>query len=127
MKNYHHDFGAFSKHKVDNTLFLNGLSINDPESIKYVYDQITKEYGPDKITILLNNRGDRPTRVLQHIELLSNINCKKILLIGSNLSYVKKNLEKKLDIEIEVLENIEDLKKEDIILLLVISEERVWK
>ena len=115
MKNYHHDFGAFSRHKIDNTLFLNGLSINDPESIKYVYDEIAKKYDLNNVTILLNNRGDRPTRVLQHIELLSNIKCKKILLIGSNLTYVKNKLEKKLDIEIELLENIEDLKKEEII------------
>lgn len=115
MKNYHHDFGAFEKIKYENTIFLNGLSINDPESIKEVYNEIIKEYEKDSITILLNNRSDRPTRVLQHIELLSNLECKKIILFGSNLNYVKSKLNKNNEINVELLNNFDDLKKEQVI------------
>lgn len=115
MKNYHHDIGAFSKIKCEDTLLLNGLSINDPESIKTVYNEIIKEYDPNTITILLNNRSDRPTRVIQHIELLKDLSCKKIILMGSNLTYVKNKLSKTVNVDIEILDSFEKLKEEKII------------
>ena len=115
MKNYHHDIGAFSKIKCEDTLLLNGLSINDPESIKTVYNKIIKEYDPNTITILLNNRSDRPTRVIQHIELLKGLSCKKIILMGSNLTYVKNKLSKTVNVDIEILDSFEKLKEEKVI------------
>ena len=115
MKNYHHDFGAFEKIKLDDMIFLNGLSINDPESIETVYNEIIKTYNPKDITILLNSRSDRPTRVLQHIDLLSKLTCKKIKVFGSNPTYVKNKLSKKTNVNIEVLTNIESLKEEKIV------------
>ncbi len=115
MKKYHHDFGAFKKIRLDNTIFLNGFSINDPESIKVVYNEIIKQYDANKLTILLNSRSDRPTRVLQHIELLKNLKCKKILLFGSNPTYVKNQLKGLENIEIETLNKVEDLNNEELI------------
>ena len=115
MRKYHRDFGAFTEIKINNTIFLNGFSINDPVSIKKVYDQVLSKYDSKQITILLNSRSDRPTRVLQHIELLKELSCKKILVSGSNPKYVKNKLQSDSNILVEVLEKIEDINKEEVI------------
>lgn len=116
MKHYHHDVGAFTKIKYKETLFLNGLSINDPMSIKIVYDKIIKEYDLNDITILLNSRSDRPTRVLQHIEMIEELPCKKWIIFGSNPSFISKKIKKKYpNIVIEKMKNISDLENEKIV------------
>ena len=51
MRNYHKDIGAYCEYKKENTIFLNGLSINDPESIKIAYDKIIKKYDENELTI----------------------------------------------------------------------------
>lgn len=116
MKNYHHDAGAFDGYKYQDTIFLNGLSINDPTSIRIMYDRILTKYDADKITILLNSRFDRPTRVVQHIELLKSMKMKKIILMGSNLKYIDKKIKATIpDIEIEFYDGIDSLLGEEII------------
>ena len=115
MRNYHRDFGAFSEAKINNTIFLNGFSINDPVSIKKVYDKILYKYDANKITILLNSRSDRPTRVIQHIDLLKELPCKKILISGSNPTYVKNKLQKEINIDVEILDKITKINNEEIV------------
>lgn len=115
MRNYHRDFGAFSEAKINNTIFLNGFSINDPVSIKKVYDKILNKYDANKITILLNSRSDRPTRVIQHIDLLKELPCKKILISGSNPTYVKNKLQKEINIDVEILDKITKINNEEIV------------
>ena len=115
MRNYHHDFGAFSEALINNTIFLNGFSINDPVSIKKVYEKILNKYDANKITILLNSRSDRPTRVIQHIELLKELPCKKILISGSNPKYVKNKLQKDINTELDILDKITDINNEEIV------------
>ena len=116
MKEYHHDIGAYSKIKLNDTIFLNGFSINDPESIKIIYDKIIKEYDKSNLTLLLNNRFDRPTRVLQHTEMLKCLECKRLILYGSNPEFIKRKLEKlNYQYEIKILKKIEDLNEEEII------------
>lgn len=110
MKSYHHDYGSFEEIKVNNTILLNGFSINDPTSIKMVYDKIIQKYDQDKLTILLNSRVDRPTRVTQHIELLKDLEFNNLLLIGSNIEYVYKHIKANLpDKSIIKIKNIEEL------------------
>lgn len=116
MKSYHKDVGAFSAFKLDDTLFLNGFSINDPDSIRIMYDKLVKKYDYNSLTILLNNRFDRPTRVLQHIEMLEALPCKRLLLYGANPEFIRKRLIKKnYKYEVKILSKIEDLKEEEII------------
>lgn len=114
MKKYHHDGGAYKTIKLQNTLFLNALSVNDPESIKIMYDLVSEKFDNNKITILLNSRDDRPTRIIQHVELLKSINCKKIIVVGSGITFIRKRLEKE-NIQITSIKNIEDLLNEEII------------
>lgn len=116
MKNYHHDIGAFEEIKLEDTIFLNGFSINDPVSIKLVYEKVLSRYNKDDITILLNSRSDRPTRTIQHIEMMKELPCKKILLYGSNPSFIKKKLvECNINIDIEILNSSKELKNEKVI------------
>lgn len=116
MKSYHKDVGAFSCYRIDNTCFLNGFSINDPDSIKIMYDRIVKIYDYNNLTILLNNRFDRPTRVIQHIKMLEDLPCKRLLLYGANPEFIKKRLLKENYFnEVKILKRIEDLKEEEII------------
>ena len=115
MKEYQKDEGSYKEIKLDDTIFINALSVNDPDSLKINYDEVIKKYDEDEITILLNSRDDRPTRVIQHIDFLKGIKCKKIIISGSNLSYIKRKLTK-AGLKVEALKKIEDLKNENIIL-----------
>ena len=116
MKEYHHDIGAFETIKCENTIFMNGFSINDPTSIKVVYDEIIKKVDFNELTIVLNNRSDRPTRILQHIEMMKDLPCKKLLIFGSNTKYVLEKIKKNCkNLDVEILNNIEDLLNEKII------------
>ena len=115
MKMYHKDVGAYSEYKKDNTIFLNGFSINDPQSIKIAYDKVITKYDKNDITILLNSRSDRPTRVEQHLQMLDLLKCKKIILMGSATSYLAKKIKQSNNIDIEIYKDIDTLLKEKII------------
>ena len=113
MKKYHHDMGAWKVIKMKDTIFINALSMNDPESIKMSYQNAKEKYGDD-ITILLNSRPDRGERLLQHIEMLKDMKFKKLIISGSNQGFIKNKL-KNLDISIEVFESCDKLLEENII------------
>ncbi|HPN89778.1 MAG TPA: poly-gamma-glutamate synthase PgsB [Bacilli bacterium] len=115
MKNYYPDPGAFEIIETPGTVFLNGLSINDPDSIMLVYHQLLQKYPKEDMTILLNSRNDRPSRVLQHIELLKKLSDHKIILTGTNTHFIKRKLGKDYVARVEILRSVEDLKKEKVI------------
>jgi UDP-N-acetylmuramyl pentapeptide synthase len=115
MKNYYPDPGAFEIIETPGTVFLNGLSINDPDSIMLVYHQLLQKYPKEDMTILLNSRNDRPSRVLQHIELLKKLSYHKIILTGTNTHFIKRKLGKDYVARVEILRSVEDLKKEKVI------------
>lgn len=114
MKSYYRDPAAFSIHQLNDTIFMNGFSINDPDSIKLNYDLICEKYLAQDITILLNVRDDRPSRTIQHIEMLKTMTFKKLIITGTNLAYIKRKL-KKTNIFIEKYQKLSDLEKEEII------------
>lgn len=115
MKNYHKDIGAYSEIKKENTIFLNGLSINDPDSIKIAYEKVITKYDVNDLTILLNSRSDRPTRVNQHLEMLKALKCKKIILMGSATSYLVKKIQKEIDVDIQIYKDNQSLLNEKVI------------
>lgn len=94
MKGYLHDEGSLSAYKTGEMLFINALSANDPESTLAIYGEICKKYPVDDITVLLNCRPDRPFRIDQHIEMLTKMQFNKLIIAGSNSSYVTRRLEK---------------------------------
>lgn len=115
MKMYHKDIGAYCELKKENTIFLNGFSINDPDSIKIAYEKVVQKYDKNELTILLNSRSDRPTRVSQHLEMLKSLKCKKLILMGSATKYLVKKIKDTLDVEIKILKNKEELLNEKVI------------
>lgn len=115
MKKYHKDIGAYCEYKKENTILLNGLSINDPDSIKIAYDKVISKYDNKDLTILLNSRNDRPTRISQHLEMLKSLKCKKVVLMGSATSYLIKKITKEINVEVEVFKNFDELLNEKVI------------
>lgn len=115
MKKYYHDPCAFEVLKCKNTLFMNGFSINDPDSINLVYSQIIEKIEPKEITVLLNSRNDRPTRTIQHMELLESLTFKKLIITGSNQFFINRYLKKHRNLNVEYLKEYEDLLDEKII------------
>ena len=115
LRKYHKDAGAYCEYKKEQTIFLNGFSINDPDSIKIAYEKVISKYNKDNLTILLNSRNDRPTRIEQHLEMITSLKCKKNILMGSATSYLNKKIKEKVNVEIQIYNNIDDLLKENII------------
>lgn len=115
MKNYHEDPGAFCTIKYQNTIFLNGFSINDPDSIYLVYQELIKKYDPNKMTILWTNRNDRGFRTIQHLNMLEKMTFKKIIVAGSSVNYAIRKLKMIPNIKLEQYTCKEDLLNEEII------------
>lgn len=116
MKKYYVDPGAFKAFRLENTIFLNAFSVNDATSTHKVYAEVTEKFPSDKITILLNTRNDRPTRTIQSLNLLGELNFKKLLISGSNKPYVKRFIRKHYpDMIVEEVKKVEDLQKEEVI------------
>lgn len=92
MKKYVHDVGALSVFTTQKATFINGFSINDPDSTLLVYDKLGTRFDHKDVTVLLNERPDRPFRIDQHVEMLTKMQFKQVLITGSNKSYVKRKL-----------------------------------
>lgn len=84
-------------HNHSSALFINGFSINDPDSIEKVYEHLTnKGYFEQREKILLiNNRGDRPYRMEQHIDLAVKLNFDKVWIIGAYTQFMQRKIEAK--------------------------------
>lgn len=114
MRSYVHDMGAIAKFTVGDTIFVNGFSINDPESTLRVYDEVLKKYSYGDVCVLLNVRADRPFRINQHIEMLAKMKFKRLLLTGSNVSYVLKKLSA-LGIAANEVKDVKELLSEKVV------------
>lgn len=75
MLHYQRDPYALSLHRLPGGgVFINGMSINDPQSTQLVFDRLVKKYGWDrsKLTLVINNRHDRGYRT-QHMMMVAKI------------------------------------------------------
>lgn len=75
-------------------IFINGLSINDPDSSEIVYKMLKEKYiWKDKnLIVLINNRPDRGYRAEHMVKVSKKLKPKKIILMGSFKYYLKKEL-----------------------------------
>lgn len=89
-------------------LFINGLSINDPDSSQLVYERVKAKYNlkGKNLILLINNRPDRGYRAKHMILLAKRLNPEKIIITGSFLNPLKKALK---DFDLEVMDNIKEL------------------
>lgn len=117
LAKYKKDPGALSIHTIGNSTLINGLSINDYESTKIVYDKLKESMDLDELVVLINNRIDRPGRLLSLIKLFEHIKTTKVILTGSNYLYCKYLINKKYPhIMVTKLDNVSDLTNEKVIL-----------
>ena len=116
MEKYPKDPGVLNILRKKNTIFINGFSINDPDSTKIVYEKIVKQFNTDDLTILLNNRVDRVYRMLQQIQVIDYIKPKKVIICGDLKYQARKKIRKlQFSTNIEFLHGYSDLLNENLI------------
>ncbi len=87
MAHYQRDPYALAFYRLGNGgLFVNGLSINDPQSTRMVYESLLQPLGlaEKQVTLLLNNREDRVARTIQMAELAEAVAPARIWMLGAN-------------------------------------------
>ena len=114
MRQYEKDPGALKVVKKGDTVFVNAFSVNDPDSTIKVYDRISKEFDPSKITVVINTRADRAFRIDQHVEMLRKMTFKNVALVGSYKSHISSKLES-LGINCYQVKDLSQLLNEEII------------
>lgn len=115
MRKHIKDRGALKIYDIAGLIFINGLAINDPDSIKIVYEMISQKYNVSEISILLNNRFDRPKRAEQLLDLIADLEYKDILLCGSYAKYLQKKISSKYKKDVKIIKNINDLNNKKIV------------
>lgn len=73
MLHYQRDPYALSLHRLPGGgIFVNGLSINDPQSTRLVFERLAKRFGWDsgELILLINNRPDRGYRT-EHMAMVA--------------------------------------------------------
>ena len=99
MKNYKKDPGVLKLYQIRNEKnvdikFINGLAINDPDSIIIIYEKLKQDiiFDEKEFIILVNNRRDRVYRMEQHIELINYIKPHKVWITGEFKTVMKNKL-----------------------------------
>lgn len=89
-------------------IFVNGLSINDPDSSEIVYRRLEKKYNwyEKKIILIINNRADRGYRANHMIMLAKKLNPYKIFLCGDFVDILYKKLDR---FDREIVKNIDNI------------------
>lgn len=99
MKKHKKDPGVISTYKIEtssknNVYFINGFSINDPDSILLIYEKLKERpiYKGKKFILLVNNRKDRGTRVFQHIKAIKKMNPEEVWITGAYQEMMRRHL-----------------------------------
>ncbi|MDD2446325.1 MAG: poly-gamma-glutamate synthase PgsB [Tissierellia bacterium] len=99
MKNYKKDPGVLKIYQIYNDRnidikFVNGLAINDPDSISIIYNRLKKIglFNNKDLIILVNNRADRPDRMKQHLDLIRQLDFNQIWITGEFKNAMKRKL-----------------------------------
>ncbi len=112
MRNFSRDPYAVSFYRWGESLFINGLSINDAGSILMVYDKIKETYdlGDHELILILNNRSDRGYRTRDLISVCAKLGPSQIWLLGSAQYYVRFKLAGMMpDVKVIMFKRAEDI------------------
>lgn len=117
MSKYIKDAGALKVYELDDFIFINALSVNDPDSLQIVFDKVLTElnYQAKDISILLNNRYDRPKRAFSLANFITQLECKDIYLSGGYTKRIKKYLYGKTTKEINIVKHLSEIKPKSIV------------
>lgn len=107
MESFIHDPYDLKLYKLPNdALFINGLSINDPDSSELVFRDLEDKYNLENknLYLLINNRPDRGYRADHMVMLSKRLNPDKIILLGSFGNNLKKRLS---NFNTEIIDNVD--------------------
>lgn len=95
MLHYQRDPYALSLHRLPGGgVFINGMSINDPQSTQLVFERLADKYGwnRDKLILVINNRHDRGYRT-QHMMMVAKIlQPRRVWLLGAAQMTVERSI-----------------------------------
>jgi poly-gamma-glutamate synthase PgsB/CapB len=98
MRTFHRDPYALSLHRVGAGLFINGMSINDPQSTMMVYKELSEKLDLTgrRLILLINNRPDRAERTQDMIGLALALEPDEIRVLGASRRYMRRKLLRKM-------------------------------
>lgn len=106
---YPKDVGAVSVYQHKQGFYVNAFSVNDAESLLETYHKVLPKVGDKPLTIIINNRSDRPLRAREHLELIKRLKPESVIVAGGFYRYFKKNLP---DITVVCFKNEAELDRE---------------
>lgn len=94
MRHYSRDPYALSLWRLGGGIFVNALSINDPESTARVYADVRGRLGTEisRVVFLFNNRMDRGARTRDMVRLARELAPDEVWLLGSGQDYFRRSL-----------------------------------
>lgn len=95
MSHYYRDPYALSIHRFESgAIFINGLSINDPQSSRSVYKDVLKKLStkPKRLILLINNRPDRGYRTEHMLLLTQKLAPQEVWLLGASQQIMRRAL-----------------------------------
>ena len=98
MARFRRDPYALSVHRLGAGIFVNGLSINDPQSTCAVWDRLREKYGWEEreLILLVNNRPDRGSRTQDMVQVCRALGPAQVWLMGASQGYMRRALRRSL-------------------------------
>lgn len=99
MRRFRRDPYALSLHRLKSgALFINGLSINDVQSVCMVWEELRRReaLADRELLLLVNDRADRPSRTRDMLTLCLRLKPRKVFLLGAAQSYMGSKLRRAL-------------------------------
>lgn len=112
MQRFPRDPYALSLHRFGKSVFINGLSINDIQSICLVWDELRARYRwtDGQLTLLINNRSDRGSRTQDMLRACARLHPAEVWLMGASRGYMKRKLARLLpQTPVRILKNASDI------------------
>ena len=96
MRAYQRDPYALSIHRMGDGFFVNGMSINDPQSTQMVYRRLAERFGwkADSLILLINNRPDRGYRTAHMAMVAEALQPGEVWLTGASQLTVSRRIRK---------------------------------
>lgn len=98
MRGCRRDPYALSLHRLGEALFVNGLSVNDPQSTCMVWKKVKEERGLEdrELILLVNDRPDRGERTEDMLAVCQVLMPAQVWLMGAHRGYMHRKIAKKL-------------------------------
>lgn len=119
MLHYQRDPYSLSLHRLPGGgIFVNGLSINDPQSTQLVFERLAERFGWDSedIILLINNRPDRGYRTEHMVMVAQELQPAQVWLVGASQTMAARAILKKTPkLEIHRFLRAEDLPLDQVV------------